>query len=328
VILDANGNIFVGFTPVEWESIAFSTHKADPSLKSFLFTLRNPHNFPPRRFALNPEKKDESICCDSKSGPHFSDLIVSGNLSTNTDNDTSSFGNTYINDTGLDEGILFTGAPKFKVKEIEVFEISPPSSEIGSLKLLAVPARRLESRAFWDFPAIFEDFKTQRFTLLWRGSRDGFDLSDFHSRCDGHTNTLTVILDREGNIFGGFTPVELESREIATGENSFKGDPSMKSFLFTLEHPHNMGWRRFAFKAERKDWAICCESHQGPNFYDIAVFIRDAVTGMMLSWASYFGSNYTNDPGLRGRRFSRNHRMSREGNRSIRNQPLNNLPTQ
>jgi hypothetical protein len=25
-----------------------------------------------------------------------------------------------------------------------------------------------------DFPKLFEDFKQKRFTLLWRGSRDGF----------------------------------------------------------------------------------------------------------------------------------------------------------
>jgi hypothetical protein len=54
--LDTNGNIFGGFTPVKWDS--YTGHKADPSLKSFLFTLKNPHNFPARRFALKAEKKD------------------------------------------------------------------------------------------------------------------------------------------------------------------------------------------------------------------------------------------------------------------------------
>jgi hypothetical protein len=60
-----------------------------------------------------------------------------------------------------------------------------------------------------DFPTLFEDFKEKQFASLWRGSRDGFGKHDFHSRCDGHPNTLTVILDTDGNIFGGFTPVEL-----------------------------------------------------------------------------------------------------------------------
>jgi hypothetical protein len=36
--------------------------------------------------------------------------------------------------------------------------------------------------AFWGFPLIFEDFKEQKFTLLWRGSRDGFKARQFHCR--------------------------------------------------------------------------------------------------------------------------------------------------
>jgi hypothetical protein len=43
-----------------------------------------------------------------------------------------------------------------------------------------------------DSPKLFEDFKKKQFTLLWCGSRDGFGCKDFHIRCDGHPNTLTV----------------------------------------------------------------------------------------------------------------------------------------
>jgi hypothetical protein len=52
-----------------------------------------------------------------------------------------------------------------------------------------------DSSAFKGFSLIFEDFKQPKFTLLWRGSRDGFKATQFHSRCDGHPNTLTVILN-------------------------------------------------------------------------------------------------------------------------------------
>jgi hypothetical protein len=40
------------------------------------------------------------------------------------------------------------------------------------------------------FPALFAEFRGKRFTLLWRGSRDG------------HAPTLTLIQDTAGNIFG------------------------------------------------------------------------------------------------------------------------------
>jgi hypothetical protein len=120
--------------------------------------------------------------------------------------------------------------------------------------------------AFWGFVAIFEDFKQQKFSLLWRGSRDGFKAQQFHTFCDGHPNTLTLILDTDGNVFGGFTPVEWE-----LGMGMCKADPSLKSFLFTLMNPHNVPARRFALNAERKDEAIYCWSDCGPHFCDIVV---------------------------------------------------------
>jgi hypothetical protein len=62
-------------------------------------------------------------------------------------------------------------------------------------------------------------FAGKRFTLLWRGSRKGFGAGDFHSRCDGHPPTLTLIQDTKGNIFGGFTPVEWVSRALSCYTN-------------------------------------------------------------------------------------------------------------
>jgi hypothetical protein len=108
-----------------------------------------------------------------------------------------------------------------------------------SLILSDLHARRTDSVIVSDFPAIFAEFRGKRFQILWRGGRDGFRGSDFHGRCDGHANTLTVILDTDGNIFGGFTPVEWDS------SGPFKADDSWKSFLFTLTNPHNVAARRF-----------------------------------------------------------------------------------
>jgi hypothetical protein len=146
-----------------------------------------------------------------------------------------------------------------------------------------------------DFPKLFEDFKRNRFTLLWRGSRDDFHASDFHRRCDGHPNTLTVILDTDGNIFGGFTPVKWDSRSRS------KPDPSLKSFLFTLKNPHNFPGRRFPLKAEMKDQAIWCDSGFGPDIYDISV--SDNCNANTDSYTTHFGSSYTNDAGLDGETF-------------------------
>jgi hypothetical protein len=55
-----------------------------------------------------------------------------------------------------------------------------------------------------DFPALFAEFRWKPFTLLWRGSSDGFRARHFHCRCDGHALTPTLIQATQGNIFGGF----------------------------------------------------------------------------------------------------------------------------
>jgi hypothetical protein len=150
------------------------------------------------------------------------------------------------------------------------------------------------------FPKLFEDFEENQFTLLWRGSRDGFRARDFHNRCDGHPNTLTVILDTNGNIFGGFTPVEWESRKWngkkGSENNCRKADPSLKSFLFTLKNPHNVPARRFALNAQRQHKAITCRSTWGPCVGDI--WVHDSCNANTFSPTYRFGLIYHNDTGL------------------------------
>jgi hypothetical protein len=151
-----------------------------------------------------------------------------------------------------------------------------------------------------DFPPLFAEFTRKHFTLLWRGSRDGFGARDFHSRCDGHANTLTLILDTRGNIFGGFTPVEWESRNY----DCSKADPSLKSFVFTLKNPRNTPARQFALMAQYQDKAICCDSSCGPCFgcrCDIAVL--DNCNANNESCSGRFGDSYMNDTGQEGRTF-------------------------
>jgi hypothetical protein len=164
------------------------------------------------------------------------------------------------------------------------------------------PAPVLDSVILSNCPAIFAEFRRKRFALLWRGGRDGFGARDFHGRCDGHANTLTVILDTDGNVFGGFTPVEWESR-VWNGKggdenNCLKADASLKSFIFTLKNPHNVPARRFALKAEKKEEAICCYFSCGPHFWDITV--SDNCNANTNSHTGNFGWHYTNDTGLGG----------------------------
>jgi hypothetical protein len=126
------------------------------------------------------------------------------------------------------------------------------------------------------------------------GSRDGFLAKDFHGRCDGPANTLLLIMDTEGNIFGGFTPVEWETW------HKLRADPSLKSFLFPLNNPHNIPARKCAVKAEKKDQALYCARSYGPSFgsgCDLAV--RDNSN----SSSTLFGHTCANDVGLDDKTF-------------------------
>jgi hypothetical protein len=160
------------------------------------------------------------------------------------------------------------------------------------LNRLSGPVPSFESAIISNFPPIFDEFRAKRFALLWRGSRDGFEAATFHSRCDGHANTLTVIADTEGSIFGGFTPLKWE----ADGE--FKTDESLRSFLFTLKNPNNVAAKRFHINPEKRTRAIFCRADWGPNFWDIAVCHQSNVAS--LSYGRHFGSTYVNDTGLGG----------------------------
>jgi hypothetical protein len=153
VILDTKGNIFGGFTPVEWKSRTLisrvhtsSCYKSDDSLKSFLFTLKNPHHIPARRFALKAEMTQYAIFCESDCGPIFGggcDIAIDDGCNTYT-NSSTSFGWSYTNDTGLDGDIVFTGSSNFRVAEIEVFDYRLKSRSLKSFSSTQAEAKNRE----------------------------------------------------------------------------------------------------------------------------------------------------------------------------------------
>ena len=70
------------------------------------------------------------------------------------------------------------------------------------------------------------DSGNSSFKLLYTASRDGFRGSDFHLKCDGHANTLTILKAKGTEfIFGGFTSVTWDGA-------GWKSDPN--AFLFSL----------------------------------------------------------------------------------------------
>jgi hypothetical protein len=136
---------------------------------------------------------------------------------------------------------------------------------------------------------------TKLMKLLWRGSRDGFKARTFHERCDGHRNTLTLIRDTKGNIFGGVTRIEWESSFLGKR----KIDEKRESFIFTLRNPHGLPERKFSHKSVAGLPAIRVSSKMGPCFGDGDLFVSDNCN-ITPSSTSGFGRVYENETGIEG----------------------------
>jgi hypothetical protein len=178
------------------------------------------------------------------------------------------------------------------VRQLQSASLDQVQSDVQMLKERARP---LPSLIVSDFLLVFAEFRRKLFSLLWRGSRDGFHARDFHKRCDGHANTLTMIMDTKGNIFGGFTPVPWDSK------GGYRADPSLKSFLFTLKNPESFAPQTCALKADKKHEAIYCNPERGPYFCDI--HISENCSASPSNHTSGFGLRYTNHTGREGKTF-------------------------
>jgi hypothetical protein len=151
------------------------------------------------------------------------------------------------------------------------------------------PLFHLDSVIISQTPDIFAPIEGSKAILIYRGSRDGFGATDFHEKCDGHSNTLVIVETRNGFIFGGFSPCEWDS------SFTYKQDDSMRSFLFTLKNPHGMEPTTFPLKEDRKQCAIYCFPSRGPIFGGgCDLFVSDLCNVNDKSYTRAFGDTYRN----------------------------------
>ena len=78
--------------------------------------------------------------------------------------------------------------------------------------------------------------------LIYRGSRDG---QDFHKKCDNKGETITLIKNEKGNIFGGYASIPW------TSDNSYHSAPD--SFLFTLTNIYGTQPTKFSNRNDQKE---------------------------------------------------------------------------
>ena len=93
--------------------------------------------------------------------------------------------------------------------------------------------------------------KAKKYTLLFRASRDGFRASNFHSKCDGKSNTVTLVETKTKRRFGGFTDAQWnQSGNYQTGANGFIFSLDNNEIYYNKDNRYN----------------IYCNSSYGPAF--------------------------------------------------------------
>ena len=105
--------------------------------------------------------------------------------------------------------------------------------------------------------------------LLYKATRDGFQASAFHSRCDNVSNTVTVIRNDLNYVFGGFTAAKWNSN------NGYRADSN--AFIFSLRRNGVLTNYKLPIQSTHVSDAILGYSPSGPFFgagYDIFIIAQ------------------------------------------------------
>jgi hypothetical protein len=165
--------------------------------------------------------------------------------------------------------------------------VTPPAR---TARFKALPA--IDSKIISVVPRIFSPFRGKTLRLLYRGSRDGFQASAFHSRCNGHANTVSLISSTNGCIFGGYSPLPWSSEKTSVS------DPNLKSFIFTIKNPHDLPAQ--IFEQVQEMHAIRNGASYGPTFGGAPDLYVCDQSRTSTSSASKIGTTYANNTGIAG----------------------------
>jgi len=128
-----------------------------------------------------------------------------------------------------------------------------------------------------------------KWLLCHRASSHGWNVSIFHSRCDGKYHTVTII--KVGvYVFGGYTDIPWESSGGPWGYTS-------NAFIFSLRNKEGLG--PFKSLVENPSQAIYRYSGYGPVFGHGDIFIANNANSNQRSYTD-FGDSYNVSSGVQG----------------------------
>ena len=123
-----------------------------------------------------------------------------------------------------------------------------------------------------EVAALNEITKAVYSNLIYRASEDGFEASNFHLKCDGKSNTVTVIKNNLDHVFGGFASVAwnkpyyiqsyIQLPSLLNKKNDWIYDPC--AYIFSLRRSGIFSNKIFKVTDSKK--AIYSNKNYGPSF--------------------------------------------------------------
>ena len=130
----------------------------------------------------------------------------------------------------------------------------------------------------------FIDEKIESVELIYRGTRDGDLAKNFHEKCDNKGPTIVLCKETSGEIFGGFTKAEWDSKSRHP-----KADKD--AFIFSITNNKK-------FNSKNYENSIGCNPDYGPIFGfggDLTIvnkFLSSENNNMWREQKTYFDKNY------------------------------------
>ncbi|CAC5368437.1 unnamed protein product [Mytilus coruscus] len=124
-----------------------------------------------------------------------------------------------------------------------------------------------------------------KYTCLFRATRDGCSAGTFHNLCDNKGPTVTIIYNTNNSVYGGYTSVSWSSY------GGYRDDA--RAFLFRLYQNGNL--KPVQLPVINSSYSIYDESSYGPTFgsgHDLSAF-----TGTIAWGGTYFQLNGSVSPG-------------------------------
>lgn len=144
-----------------------------------------------------------------------------------------------------------------------IMDLSDITGDASNESLLQLVVQRGEKCLPFFKEVVSHYTKNPKLSLLYQGSRDGFESSAFHEKCDYKGANLVIVRNNFNRVFGGFTSKSWSSFE----DGHYFADDFAVLFSLDLKQV-------FQQFPDKKDKAIFMTTYKGPIFGtgDLAIY--------------------------------------------------------